>query len=329
PLARGDHRARAADRGPAPPPVGPARLALPARRVARRPEQRPHHRRDGLPAVPGDAPRRRPRGAAPGRRDRVRQRRSRHERQRRLRPDAGLRGDRGPRRPAAGRAGGRGAGGAPPRWRRAVPGHPAQRGLGCRDPAPRQRAGPRPVRRRGLPRRVRAARPARPLLRRLALPPPDPRADGAGAGLPGDADRPRPRRRAARPRPLRRAARRRVRPLGGQHPRTGDLPERLREAGRPGDALHEPRPARRIGAALLGAAGRCLAPVLRGVHRGVRRGAVHVREQLPGGQGVVQLRHLLERLQAPDPRGERRRARGPLQRQRGPVLPPGVAGKRI
>ena len=65
-----------------------AGLALPARRTAGRPEQRPQHRRDRLRAVPGDVPRRRPRGAAPGRRDRVRQRHRRDERQRRLRPDA-------------------------------------------------------------------------------------------------------------------------------------------------------------------------------------------------------------------------------------------------
>ena len=35
-------------------------LALPARRAAGRHQQRPQHRRDRLPAVPGDAPRRRP-----------------------------------------------------------------------------------------------------------------------------------------------------------------------------------------------------------------------------------------------------------------------------
>ena len=138
-LARGDPRARPADRRSAPPPLGPPGLALPARRAAGRPQQRPQHRRDRLPAVPGDAPRRRPRGAAPGRRDRVRQRHRRDERQRRLRPDArsapGIVGHADLR---LGARGARGAGGAHPRRRRALPRHPAQRRLGrrrCQRPA--------------------------------------------------------------------------------------------------------------------------------------------------------------------------------------------------
>ena len=61
PLGRGDPRTRSADRRPAPPPVGSPRLALSAGRAAGGPEQRPQHRRHRLPAVPRDAPRRRPR----------------------------------------------------------------------------------------------------------------------------------------------------------------------------------------------------------------------------------------------------------------------------
>ena len=104
--------------------------ALSARRVAGRPEQRPQHRRDRLPAMPVDASRRRAGGAPPGRRDRVRQRHRRHERQRRLRPDPRLRRHRRPRRPAARRPGAGGAGGAPARRRRALPRHPAHLRLG-------------------------------------------------------------------------------------------------------------------------------------------------------------------------------------------------------
>ena len=78
----------AADRRSAPPPVGPARLALPARRAAGRHQQRPQHRRHRVRAVPLDVPRRRPGGDAARRRDRVRQRRRGDERQRHLRQDA-------------------------------------------------------------------------------------------------------------------------------------------------------------------------------------------------------------------------------------------------
>ena len=56
-----DPRARPADRRSAPPSVGPARLALSARRTAGRYQQRPQHRRHRVRAGPRDVPRRRAR----------------------------------------------------------------------------------------------------------------------------------------------------------------------------------------------------------------------------------------------------------------------------
>ena len=90
-------------------------------------------------------------------------------------------------RPALGDAGAAGAGGAYPRRRRPLPRHPPHRRLGrrSRHPEPGLHAGGGHAGHAGLPRRLRASRAARPLLRRLALPPPDPAPGRAGARLPG------------------------------------------------------------------------------------------------------------------------------------------------
>ena len=53
-------------------------------------------------------------------------------------------------------------------------------------------------------------------------------------------------------------------------------------------------------------------PVLFPLHRGVRPGPLHVREQLPGRQGVLLVHGALELLQAPHPGSSAARARGAL-----------------
>ena len=68
-------------------------------------------------------------------------------------------------------------------------------------------------------------------------------------------------------------------------------------------------------------AGRGVETLCRDLHRSVRRGALHVREQFPGGQGVVRLRAVLERVQDAGARRERDGEDGPVQRHRGAVLP--------
>ena len=69
-------------------------------------------------------------------------------------------------------------------------------------------------------------------------------------------------------------------------------------------------------AAGLGGAGEDLAALHRDLHRGVRRRPLHVREQLPGRQGHVQLSGPVERLQAPDGGGQCGGEDGAVQRHR-------------
>jgi len=66
--------------------------------------------------------------------------------------------------------------------------------------------------------------------------------------------------------------------------------------------------------------GECLAALFRGVHRKLRHRSVHVREQLPGRQGRLWLRGVLECLQGFDPGGRCGREGGSVQRHRGTVL---------
>ena len=197
PGARGDPRARPADRGSPPPPLGPAGRALPVRGAARRHRLGPRHPRHRLRAVPVHVPRRRAGGAAPGRRDRVRRRRRGAERQRAVRTAARLRRHRRHGGPDAGRRGRAGAGGAPPRGRRPLARHPqldrlARLGRGAVEPdqaAAGAADGARlPPRRRAAPRR-------RALARRLGLPHPARRGDRPRARLPRHHDRARPLRR--------------------------------------------------------------------------------------------------------------------------------------
>ena len=73
---------------------------------------------------------------------------------------------------------------------------------------------------------------------------------------------------------------------------------------------------------IVGGVGRCAQAFRPPLHRLLRRGACGVREQLPRGQGVVQLRHLVERVQAQYGALLRGRAGRPFPRQRGAALPP-------
>ena len=301
-----------------------AARALPARRAAGRPEQRPPHRRDRLPPVLRDAPRRRPRGAAPGRRDRVRQRRRRDERQRRAtaRPASAPASSATPtcgwasgcrrcwRRTCAPAAGGSAASAT------SRPGTPRCTPTTASRPVAARRA--RAARRSGLPRRLRAPGAARPLLRRLAAPPPAPRADGAGAGVPRHA-------RSSSTTSARPLGHRRATP-GGATAVFADWSASIRElATCPnvavklgglgmtviGFGFHEASRA-----AVLRAAGGRVAALRGDLHRGVRRRPLHVREQLPGRQGGLQLRRVLERLQAPGAGRERDGAGGAVQPHR-------------
>ena len=63
-----------------------------------------------------------------------------------------------------------------------------------------------------------------------------------------------------------------------------------------------------------------MAPLCGDMHRGVRLVALHVREQLPGRQGLLQLSGLLECLQASDKRREQCRKGRSLRANRNAVL---------
>ena len=281
-----------------------ARLALPARRAAGRPEQRPQHRRDGLPPVRRDVPRRRPGGAAAGRRDRVRQRRRGDERQRRAtaRPASAPASSATPT--CARRARRR------PCWRRTSrAGGGRFRGIRHisawdADPAvlqpvlPAAAAGCWPTRTsarasRAWPRSACPSTPgsttrSSPSLTDLARAFPDTTIVLNHVGGPlGD-------------RRLRRAARRGLRRLGGRDPRRWPTcPNVVRQARRAGHAHQRLRLPRRAASrrppSALAAAWR---PYVETCIEAFGADALHVREQLPGRQGLLQLRRLLERLQA-------------------------------
>src|SRR5260221_566163 len=71
-----------------------------------------------------------------------------------------------------------------------------------------------------------------------------------------------------------------------------------------------------------------VAALYRDLHRGVRRGAGDVREQLPGRQGRRQLSRVLERVQAHCRRLFRRRKGGAVPRHRQQILPSGLSASR-
>ena len=305
---------------------------LPARRAAGRHRQRPQHRARPSSSSAGrcyraDGPRR----AAPGRRDRVRQRHRGDERERQLRPDARLRGHRRPRRPDA-----RATRveevlrGAHARRRAAASGHPPRArpgrtgGRGPRSHVQRAAAPATATRqfREGFAR----ARAARPLVRRLALPPPAPRADGAGPRLPRAADRARPRRRAARDRPVRGQARGDLRRLARDIRELATCPNVLRQARRPRHARLRLRTsttrARRRPPRSWPTPG---GPTSRPASRRSGPTRCMFESNFPVDKGTCSYARLLERLQAPRLRRLRHREGRPLPRHRQAVLSVGLA----
>ena len=270
-------------------------LALPAGRAAGRPQQRPQHRRDRLLQCRVDAPRRRPGGAAAGRRDRVRQRHRGDERQRRLRPDARLRRHRRPRRSA------RWARASRRCWRRtsgpaaaaSAASATSPPGTRTRDPQPRQRR-----RRAGLLADAELPRGLRRSWRRSGLSfdawlyhPQLPELTALARAFPDDADRAQPRRRhrsaigAVRGRRDEvfadwSASIRELASCPNVHVKLGGMGMRLNGFG-----FHE-QPAPPSSEALAAA----WRPYVETCIEAFGADALHVREQLPGRQGLLQLR---------------------------------------
>ena len=90
--------------------------------------------------------------------------------------------------------------------------------------------------------------------------------------------------------------------LAAGHRGGGGPSERGGQAGRVRQPDQRPRLAPTGCAAYLGAGGGNHPPLAGPLHRAVRAAAVYVREQLPGGQGVLLVHGVLERLQAGDRR---------------------------
>ena len=244
------------------------------------------------------------------RRDRVRERHRGDERLRPLRQDARRRRHRRHRRPAPGRRRGRRARRADRRRRRPLPRHPPRRGLGRRSPpCPNHRTNPprgparcattsapasRTWRRAGSRFEAWCYHPQIPDVTALARAFPDttiildhfggPLGVGPYAGK--------------RERGLRGVAR--------AHHRAGDAARTSWPSSAGinmeinGFGWHE-RPA----AAVQPGAGRRDAALLRVHHREVRRRPLHVRVELPGRQGELQLHGAVELVQAPDARATR------------------------
>ncbi len=264
------------------------------RRAAGGHRQRPQRGGHGVRGVHVHVPRERPAGDAAGRRDRVRQRRRRDECERRLRIDAGRRRHRELRRPCASAsesapcwmgtwrpARGSAASATPPA------GTPATRSATrtrirrpASTPTPRFRRGFAELAPRGLSFDAWLYHPQLPELTE------------PGQGLPRHDDHPRSLRRAPRHRALRRAAGRGLRRVEGSDPRARRLPQRGGQARRPRHAAQRLRLPQAGAADRLGRAGRGHARLVPAHHRVLRRGALHVREQLPGGQGQLSYRVL-------------------------------------
>src|SRR3984885_1160943 len=114
-----------------------------------------------------------------------------------------------------------------------------------------------------------------------------------------------------------------VRYVASRSTGTGEVAPRVPEAGRPGDDDPRPDVPRRTAAAIVRRTGNGLAPTYGNMHRGVRRGSLHVREQLPGRQGDVQLSRRVECVQAPGGRIFRCGQGGAVSWRRGSILPVG------
>ena len=104
--------------------------------------------------------------------------------------------------------------------------------------------------------------------------------------------------------------------------RAGGVPQRACEAGRPRHEDVRLRRARGQAAAELRAARDAVAALYRDLHRGLRSPPRDVRKQLPGRQGLLRLRRVLERLQATGAGRECRREGRPVPRHRVAILSP-------
>jgi hypothetical protein len=316
---RGAARARPADLRPASSPLGPSarprRPALSSRRDPGGHRQRSQRRLHGVHRVRSHVQARRPRGPAAARRDGVRERHRGDERVGRLRPDARGGGNRRHRRSTSRQGGRRGPRRPDRRRRRPVPRHSTGRRVGCRRRRPRSshQPGARPVLPRRFPGRLRPAGPAPVDVRGVALSPADPRRHGAGPCLSRHHHRPESLRRPARRRPVCRPARRGVRAVAHGDRRAGHLPERRGQARRDQHGDERLRLARTVTAAGQPGAGRGHPALLRRHDREIRRRSLHVRVELPRGQGELQLHGALELVQASD--------RGLLGGREGQALP--------
>ena len=253
-------------------------------------------------------PRRWPGGHETRRRNRVRQRHRGDERLRRLWRLARLRQHRWLCGLEPRRSGGRGARcprcGHEPFLR-----HPPRRRVGRERGCAQlpHRADARHAGNANVPRRLRRTRQARHDVRRLALPSADCRGHRPGAGIPRPAHHLRPLRRPAWHRPLRRQAGGDLRPVEAGCGGTRNLRERRRQARRPRHGHQRLRlPQARTPGHLGRTRGRH--PRLPPAHdRLLRPRPLHVREQLPGGQGELQLPRAVELVQEDRGRLLRRR----------------------
>ena len=269
-------------------------------------------------AGPRDVSRNRPRRDAPRRRDRVRQWRRRHERQRHLRQDQALRRHRRPCRPDARQPRGAGARGPHPRRRRPLPRHPPHHRLGRRCLRPQSRLQPAArvcsatrASARASPFSAASASPSTPgsiIRRSVSLPilraPSRQRRSSSTTSAGRSASAPTP------------ASATRCLPPG-RHRSRRSPPARMSVSSSAGSACawagsaftsSPSRPPRE-------SVGGGVATLCRDLHRGLRGVALHVREQLPRRQGLLQLSRVLERLQAP------RQRRKPGARR--PICSPG------
>ena len=92
-------------------------------------------------------------------------------------------------------------------------------------------------------------------------------------------------------------ARRGVSSMARRHQGALGLPKRLREARRAGDDRQGFRLSLGAIAAVIRSDGQCLAALCRDLHRKFRCQPLHVRKQLPGRQGRLQLSGAVQRVQ--------------------------------
>ena len=184
--------------------------------------------------------------------------------------------------------------------RRTLQGHSPECRLGCGDHHDHDIAGAAgPAARSRIPSRAGTAGQVRAVVRMFAVPSAAAGTDRPCARVSRSADPGQSLRRPDPHRTVSRAARRGVRCLAARSARTGGMSQCVSEAGRPGDDDPRLDVPRGTAAAVIRRTGRGVAALYGNLHRGVRRRSLHVREQLPGRQGHVQLPCGVERIQAP------------------------------